>query len=213
MNDRTVVGAIACAVCWRIARYDRATLGFAAIFVIYLCRKPRLDYFKIVDILIPYLAMAHAFGRLGCLAAGCCFGKPTDFGWGIVFPTNSMTHSQYLVDGLVAAHEHPLPVHPTQLYESGAEILMFAALLLFRTRKRFHGQLFLAWLACYSIIRSFIETLRGDTERGLYYGLSNSQWISLGVAITAVTLFVVLRKRRIELARQHEQMTASVATG
>lgn len=180
----------------------------AALFVVYFCRKHRLDYFKIVDILIPSLAMAHAFGRFGCLAAGCCFGKPTELPWGIVFPVNSMTHSQQVSDGLVAVHDHPLPVHPTQLYEAGAEIALFAILLFFRTRKRFHGQLFLAWLASYSVIRSLIEILRGDTERGLYYGLSTSQWISLAVAITAVTLFVVLRKRRLELARQHDEAMA-----
>ncbi len=180
----------------------------AALFVIYFCRKHRLDYFKIVDILIPYLAMAHAFGRLGCLAAGCCFGKPTELPWGIVFPVNSMPHSQQVSDGLIAVHDHPIPIHPTQLYEAGAEILLFAILLVFRTRKRFHGQLFLTWLASYSIIRSLIEILRGDKERGLYYGLSTSQWISLAVAVTAVTLFVVLWKRRLELARQHEEAMA-----
>ncbi|MEM6531288.1 MAG: prolipoprotein diacylglyceryl transferase [Myxococcota bacterium] len=174
----------------------------AAVFVAYYCNKHRIDFFKTADILIPYLAMAHAFGRLGCVAAGCCFGMPTDLPWGIVFPITSMTHAQQASDGLVAAHEAPLPVHPTQLYEAGSELMLFAALLLMRTRKRFHGQLFLIWLTAYSVIRSVIETMRGDTVRGLYYGLSTSQWISLGVAITAVTLFVALRRRRVELATQ-----------
>ncbi|MEO1173441.1 MAG: prolipoprotein diacylglyceryl transferase [Myxococcota bacterium] len=180
----------------------------AAVFIAYYSRKHRIDFFKTADILIPYLAMAHAFGRLGCLAAGCCFGQPTDLPWGIVFPITSMTHAQQARDGLVAAHEHPLPVHPTQLYEAGAELVLFAVLLLMRTRKRFHGQLFLIWLACYSVIRSVIETMRGDTERGLYYGLSTSQWISLGVAIAAVVLFVTLRRRRVSLA-QATQATAA----
>ncbi|MEM6558573.1 MAG: prolipoprotein diacylglyceryl transferase [Myxococcota bacterium] len=181
----------------------------AALMIIYYCRKHRLDYFKIVDILIPYLAMGHAFGRLGCLAAGCCFGKPTELPWGIEFPINSMAHAQQQNDLLVSSHEHPLPVHPTQLYEAGIEICLFGFLLWFRTRKRFHGQLFLAWLALYAVLRSVIEVLRGDKERGLYYGLSTSQWISLVVAATAVVLFITLRRRRVELARQSEAMAAA----
>ncbi|MEL6195703.1 MAG: prolipoprotein diacylglyceryl transferase [Myxococcota bacterium] len=181
----------------------------AALMIIYYCRKHRLDYFKIVDILIPYLAMGHAFGRLGCLAAGCCFGKPTELPWGIEFPINSMAHAQQQNDLLVSSHEHPLPVHPTMLYEAGFELGLFALLLWVRTRKRFHGQLFLTWLALYAVLRSVNEVLRGDKERGLYYGLSTSQWISLVVAATAVVLFITLRRRRVELARQSEAMAAA----
>lgn len=175
----------------------------AAVYIAYYCRKHRIDFFKTADILIPYLAMAHAFGRLGCVAAGCCFGKPTDLPWGIVFPTGSMAHAQHQLEGRVSAHEPPVPVHPTQLYEAGAELLLFAFLLWFRTRKRFHGQLFLFWLGAYSVVRSIIEVYRGDKVRGEdLYGLSTSQWISVGIAIVAVTIFTILRKRRVSLAQR-----------
>lgn len=180
----------------------------AAVMIIYYCRKHRLDYFKIVDILVPYLALGHAFGRLGCLAAGCCFGKPTELPWGIEFPLHSMVHIQQQTDLVVGASEQPLAVHPTQLYESGVELVLFAFLLWFRRYKRFHGQLFLCWLALYAPIRSLIEVLRGDRERGLYYGLSTSQWISLAVAATAVVLFFALRSRRFEVRRQEPNAAA-----
>src|SRR4051812_47938786 len=62
--------------------------GFIAAtgYVWVYCRKHRLNFFKYADLCIPYVALAHAFGRLGCLSAGCCFGKPTDMPWAIVFP-------------------------------------------------------------------------------------------------------------------------------
>jgi phosphatidylglycerol:prolipoprotein diacylglycerol transferase len=174
----------------------------AATYLIYYSRKHRLDYFKVVDILIPYMAMAHAFGRLGCLAAGCCFGRPAEgLPWGIVFPSDSMTAAQQTADGLVGSLETPLPVHPTQLYESGAELTMFALLLFLRPHKRFHGQLFLTWLAIYPVLRSIIEVFRGDKERGVFFILSTSQWISIGVAIAAVVVFFRLRSRRAEQSR------------
>jgi phosphatidylglycerol---prolipoprotein diacylglyceryl transferase len=175
----------------------------AAIYIAYYCRRNRLPFFKFVDLIIPYMALAHAFGRLGCLAAGCCYGKPTEMPWGIIFPFNSATHQGQVSSGLIGFDERSLPVHPTQLYEAGAEMAMFWLLLLLRPHKRFHGQLFLTWLSAYPIIRSFIELFRGDKERGVYI-LSTSQYISIVVAAAAVAIYVHLR-------RQRRETTASLA--
>ena len=171
----------------------------AAIYMTYYCKRYRMNFFKFADIFVPYLAMAHAFGRLGCLAAGCCFGKVTDMAWGIVFPLESAVHHAHRSAGLVAINELPHAIHPTQLYEAGAEIGMFVLLILMRKTKRFHGQLFLTWLAIYPIFRSIIEMFRGDKLRGigvLGTPLSTSQLISVGVALVAVYLFFFLRKKR-----------------
>lgn len=172
----------------------------ASAYTFYYTRKYRLDFFKLVDIMIPYMALAHAFGRLGCLAAGCCFGKPTDVAWGITFPLESMAQAAQQRAGLVGIGELPHPIHPTQLYEAGAEFAMFWLLLAVRRFKRFHGQVFLVWIGSYPIIRSIIEVFRGDKERGIYFYLSTSQWISIGVAAAAVALYFHLRKRRAEFA-------------
>jgi phosphatidylglycerol---prolipoprotein diacylglyceryl transferase len=171
----------------------------AAFYVAYYARQHRLNYFKFADIIIPYLALAHAFGRLGCVAAGCCFGKPTDLAWGVVFPEGSMAHSSHLSQGLISGGE-ALAVHPTQLYESGFEMVMFWLLVFIRPHKRFHGQLFLIWLAIYPIFRSTVELYRGDKLRGVWlYGVSTSQYISIGVAAFAIWLFFHLRKKRAVL--------------
>ncbi len=168
----------------------------AAGYVFYYCRRFRLDYFKYADLFIPFVALAHAFGRLGCLCAGCCYGVPTSAPWGAVFPNGSMIHAAHQSAGLVGFGEAALPVHPTQLYEAGFELAMFWLLMGLRSRKRFHGQLFLIWLAAYPIARSLIEVVRGDQERGVWaLGISTSQYISIGVAALAVWLYFHLRKR------------------
>lgn len=168
----------------------------AALYLVYYARKYRMDYFKLVDIMIPYVAMAHAFGRLGCLAAGCCFGKPTSMPWGIVFPVASMAQQQQQSQGLVDMNDPALAVHPTQLYEAGFELALFWILLSMRPHKRFHGQLFLFWLSIYPIGRSFIELFRGDKERGIYGILSTSQYISIVVALAAIAVYAYLRRNR-----------------
>ena len=173
----------------------------AALYLVYHSRKQRLDFFKIGDLFIPYMALAHAIGRLGCIAAGCCHGRPADVPWAISFPKGSMAHSAQQISGLIGVGDAALPVHPTQLYEAGFEIAMFWLLLFWRPRKRFHGQLVLIWLAIYPIARSIIELFRGDKERGVWaLGLSTSQYISIAVACFAIWLFFSLRRKRLRAA-------------
>jgi phosphatidylglycerol:prolipoprotein diacylglycerol transferase len=171
----------------------------AALYVVHYCRKNRLPFFKYADICMPVTALGHAFGRIGCLAAGCCFGRPTDMPWGIQFPYGSMAHQAQQSADLVSLSEPALPVHPTQLYEAGAELGFFILLTLLRPHKRFHGQLLLIWLAGYPIVRSIIEMFRGDLERGVYI-LSTSQYLSIVVAGAAVGVYFYLRRQRQEAA-------------
>lgn len=178
----------------------------AVAYLLYHSRTSCVPFFKVVDILIPYMALAHGFGRLGCLFAGCCFGRTTTLPWGIVFPAQSMAQSAQYAAHEVSAWAPALPVHPTQLYEAGAEFAMFALLLALRERKRFHGQLFLLWVSLYPIIRSVIEMFRGDKDRGVYI-LSTSQYISIGVGLMALVLFFVLRKGRgVALAQEAQKI-------
>lgn len=180
----------------------------AALYVFYHCRKNRLNYWKYADLLVPYVALAHAFGRLGCLAAGCCFGKPTDMAWGVHFPVNSMVHQAQQSEGHIGLGDAPLPVHPTQLYESGAEMALFWLLIMMRPYKRFHGQLMLMWLSIYPVVRSVIEVFRGDRERGIYI-ISTSQWISVAVAGFAAWLYWFLRRERLSHAQPRPAQASS----
>lgn len=73
----------------------------------------------------------------------------------------------------VAQHGHTLPVHPTQLYESLGQTVLFVLLLTLRGYRRFHGMIFGVWLICYAVLRSSVELFRGDVERGTLHGLLN----------------------------------------
>jgi phosphatidylglycerol:prolipoprotein diacylglycerol transferase len=159
-----------------------------------------LNFLQIADVIMPSLAIGHVFGRLGCFAAGCCHGMPTGIeGFGVVFSD----------PGTVVARNHLLgvPVHPTQLYDAGGELLIFLVLIFLRRRKRFDGQLFIAYLIMYPILRSVVEMFRGDYERGMLLSidlfgssqpdiLSTSQLISLLIAVGALFLLSFLLRQR-----------------
>lgn len=185
---------------WEILRLWRGGLVWYGGFfgaVGYLWRQAhvrRLPFFQLVDLFIIPTALAHAYGRLGCLAAGCCHGAPTSMPWGIIFPPHSFAQAEQAAQRLVAPLASSLPVHPTQLYEATAEFALFAWLVWARPRKRYHGQLFLLWLSVYPVVRTIIEIFRGDKERGVWV-LSTSQYLSIGVGMAAIALFVALRRK------------------
>lgn len=174
----------------------------AVLFSVWYSRRHGHDFFQVADILIPSVALGAFFGRLGCLAAGCCWGGTvdSDFALAVQFPEGSLIHSSQRAHGLIAPDAPwSLHVHPVQLYDSGGELLIFFFLMFMRGRKRFHGQLLLLHLFLYPIHRSLLESIRGDTERGVYdiFGLplSTSQIISILVAVAAIGTLIYLRKR------------------
>ena len=139
------------------------------------------------DVFAPAVALGHVIGRFGCFFAGCCYGRPTSLPWGIVF-------SDPFAASFVGT---PLGVslHPTQLYEAGAELLILAVLLLTERRGRyFAGRTFWLYMAFYAVSRFIIEFFRGD-ERGMLAGLSTSQVISLVLLPLAAVMLVRLARR------------------
>jgi len=178
-------------------------LGAVAAAVWY-CTRKGISFLRIADVMIPSVAIGHAFGRLGCFSAGCCHGLPTGTdAFGLI----------YTASGTVVARNDLLgvPLHPTQLYESAGELIIFTILVLMRRRKRFHGQLLIAYLFMYAILRSVGEMFRGDYDRGMLtrwdlFGdakpelLSTSQLISLILAAVAIGLLVSLLRKRKQAA-------------
>jgi phosphatidylglycerol:prolipoprotein diacylglycerol transferase len=88
-----------------------------------------------------------------------------------------------------------LPVHPTQLYESAAGLVLFVFAVWLLTHRKFRGQVFLAVGGVYALWRFFIEYLRDDPERGFAFGFSTSQLISLAVIPLCLFAYVHLKKR------------------
>jgi phosphatidylglycerol:prolipoprotein diacylglycerol transferase len=150
-------------------------------------RRIGLPLWTTCDVFAPGIALGHVVGRLGCLFAGCCYGKPTSVPWAITF-TNP---------DAAANVGTPLnvPLHPTQLYEAGAEGVILALLLATERKGRpFPGRTFWLYILLYAVSRFVIEFFRGD-PRGAVGMFSTSQFISLLLAPLAVIMLVYLGRR------------------
>lgn len=160
---------------------------FAVITGIWYIKKKSLDLWATADIFAPSVAIAHAIGRLGCFAAGCCYGKVTEnLPWAVVFK---------LPESLAPLN---VPLHPTQIYESIGEAVNFVILIILRKHQSFKGQLFWTYLVVYSVIRFTVEFFRGDDARGFVFAnASIAQIISAAVFVTAIVMLVRFRKRKL----------------
>ncbi|NWF99278.1 MAG: prolipoprotein diacylglyceryl transferase [Nitrospirae bacterium] len=154
--------------------------------VLWYVKKNNLKLWQIADIFAPSVAIGHAFGRIGCFFAGCCFGKTAEtLPWGVIF-----TNPDCLA---------PLNVrlHPTQLYESAGEFINFFILLLLQKRKSYNGQVFMTYILIYSVLRFIVEIFRGDFARGfIISGISVSQGISIIMFLTSILGILILRNKK-----------------
>lgn len=161
------------------------SLLFAIPTMILYFRKHNLPVLGMLDIMAGTTCIVHAFGRLGCFMAGCCYGTPHDGIFSVTF-----------TDAKCVAEPLNTPLHPTQLYSSLSIFTILLIILFVKSRKQFDGQLFMLYLMLYAIARSVLEIFRGDLQRGFLVDgvISNSQFISLIVFITALFIYVRLAK-------------------
>lgn len=156
----------------------------------------KLNFWKVADAFAPAVALGQFFGRQGCNAAGCCWGKATNMPWGVQF--SELGH-EYTGVPIYDDHGGALHLHPVQLYESFAMLIVFGILFYFHKRKKFDGQILIMYMIFYPLIRFTIEFFRNDPRGNLLglgdlTGFSTSQMISLLVAAIAV-VFLFLRLR------------------
>jgi phosphatidylglycerol:prolipoprotein diacylglycerol transferase len=173
--------------------------GFLALAI--LIRFYKLPLWKVGDAFAPGVALGQAFGRQGCFAAGCCWGKHTSLPWGVHFTPAGHDYTGVPIYGPDGSD---LYLHPTQLYESFFMLLVFGFLVYLHQKKKFNGQVLVAYGIIYSIFRFLIEFVRDDPRGDLFgittmTGLSTSQIISLIVATGAI-VFMILRHRQATAA-------------
>ncbi|HEX8492397.1 MAG TPA: prolipoprotein diacylglyceryl transferase [Pyrinomonadaceae bacterium] len=190
----------------------------------FLIKRYGLPWWKTADAFAPGIALGNVLGRQGCFSAGCCWGKPTTQAWGVHFTekANDITGVPTVVEHLAKEHPAeyqvwlqklgdplaPLHLHPTQLYESFAALLIFFFLLWLHRRKRFSGQVILLYAVLYGAARFTIEFFRDDPRGDILglttlTGLSTSQMISLFVGLGGLFI-LILRWRRARLAKQED---------
>ena len=137
----------------------------------------------VLDLAAAPVALGHAIGRLGCFAAGCCYGKATHLPWAVTFTSPFAAR--------LSGTPLDTPLHPTQLYESAAEFLNFTLLVLLGTKKPRAGQQLGAYFVLYGIERTTFEFLRNDPGRTPLWGdkISLMQIVSLGLVAVGAWLW------------------------
>lgn len=141
--------------------------------VLWLSRRYKVSFWRVMDAVAPSLALGHAIGRIGCLLNGCCYGLPTTVPWGVQF------HNPDL--GI-----ETLPSHPTQLYEAAGLVVLFALLARYRGQPAYEGAVFIWWVIFYSVLRFVIEYWRAGVTAQVVNGLTQAQWLSLVIFAAAL---------------------------
>ena len=161
----------------------------ATLATIIFLRIKKLPIWKFGDALAPGIALGYAFGRIGCLMNGCCYGKACSLPWAIHFPADHATQG--------------VGVHPTQVYDSLMSLGLFAFLAWFWPRRKFDGQVFALYLIGYAIERTIVEFFRGDYPV-LHLGgwATQAHLISFGIFAVGLILYWQLsRSPKLEAVR------------
>jgi phosphatidylglycerol:prolipoprotein diacylglycerol transferase len=155
----------------------------AVVTIVLYTHFQKMPMLAVLDTSAAALPLGHAFGRLGCFAAGCCYGKPTSLPWGVEF-TNPIA-------ARIAGTPLGVHLHPTQLYESFAEFLNFLILMWLARRQTFRGQLLATFFLLYGFERGTIEFFRGGPGRTMMFhdSVSLMQFVSVGLIITGAFLW------------------------
>ncbi len=170
-----------------------------------MLKRDRFPFGKAADCAGVAIAVGLVFGRMGCFLAGCCFGERTNSIVGFSFPPRSPASESHFKAGLlVSSREWSQHVHPTQLYESAGSLLVaFLCATYFWKRRAYSGQVFVAFMGLYAILRFSLEYLRDD-DRGGVAMFSTSQWISL-VALGAAIALEIWNRRKLQAVRSDIQ--------
>ena len=163
--------------------YYGSLIGATIAATIYV-RWKKLPFWKFADVLAPSIALGNAFGRIGCLLNGCCYGRACSLPWAITFPADNPLHPP------------TTPVHPTEIYDALLNFIVYLFLAWLFRHKKFDGQIFATCLLCYAVTRSFVEYFRGDYSNLHYHlGLTPAQWISVPIFAAGLALAAILSRR------------------
>jgi phosphatidylglycerol:prolipoprotein diacylglycerol transferase len=179
---------------WEVIMIRRSGLVFYGGFIgsclatIIYCAKHKLPLWRIADVISPSIALGHAFGRIGCLMTGCCYGRACSLPWAVHFPQDHWTHGN--------------AVHPVQIYESILNFGLYAGLAWLFRRRKYDGQIFVAYLLGYAVLRAFVESFRGDYPKH-YLGnlLTPAQLVSLGIFSAGLALWAWLSRKPMQPAQ------------
>lgn len=161
--------------------YGGIITGILSIYI--YCRIKKLSFLSYMDMMAPAVAINQGLGRVGCFMAGCCYGRPTDSWFGVVFP-----------DGCLAPAG--VKLIPTQLISAAFDIAMAVLLILITRKVKYRGMISGIYLMMYGVGRFIIEIFRNDVDRGMIGALSTSQFISIFMVVFAAGYLYFVNKSR-----------------
>ena len=163
-------------------------IGALIAAMIFFARHPEIPRWRMADLCGPAIALGQAIGRIGCFMAGDDYGSPTHLPWAVTFRDPDAAE--------IGGAPLGIALHPVQIYESLACLAIFLFLVWLARRKRFEGEIILAYAVLYAIARFMLEYVRGDADRGFIFGglFSTSQAIAIVVLAACVPLFIIRRK-------------------
>ncbi|CAN5457061.1 prolipoprotein diacylglyceryl transferase [soil metagenome] len=171
--------------------------------------KKKLDYWRTADVIMPSVALGHAFGRIGCFMSGCCYGGSCAAPVAIRVPKifqpdgNGLWQNafadQYNAGTIPATATASLPIWPVQLFESGALFAITLMLVLIARKPHHKGLIFGLYLVTYGAVRFGLEFLRGDEARGLWFNnsISTSQIISIVIILAGAVVLATMKNREV----------------
>ena len=161
--------------------YGGIITGILSIFI--YCKVKKLSFLSYMDMMAPAVAINQGLGRVGCFMAGCCYGRPTESRFSVIFP-----------EGCLA----PAGVRliPTQLISAVFDLAMAVFLILITRKLKYRGMISGIYLMLYGIGRFIIEIFRADIDRGMVGALSTSQFISIFMILFAAGYLFFVKKNQ-----------------
>lgn len=153
--------------------YYGGFLGACVGLVIYTKYSKAVERSVAFDLFAVCIPLFHVFGRVGCFLSGCCYGVESSFGF--------VVHGNTLVPELNDVRRLPVP-----LFEAACNLVIFLVLLRLFIKGKENGKMIFYYMLIYPVVRFTLEFFRGDAIRGIWFGLSTSQWISIGLFAVAV---------------------------
>ena len=172
------------------------------------CRIHRVPILAWADCAAPSLCLGLLITRIGCFLAGCDYGQPWNGPWAVRFPAGSIAFQEQTLQGLLpAGATESLAVHPTQLYESLAGLVLLVLVMAVRRRRKASGEAVMAFFLGYAVLRYGIEIVRADLHRGFIGPFSTSQFIAMATFVVAAASAYVLRRGRLQFLHSNPDVT------
>ena len=164
--------------------------------IIYL-KIMRVPVIPAADMVAPFMALAHGIGRIGCFLNGCCWGAMTRFNWpwAVQFPKGTSVYRNHVNQGLIPRDDlFSMPVHPTQMYETVGNFIIFIILMVVYTKHKRTGVVALTYVTLYGGLRFVTEMFRGESARPVFNLLTASQTVGLGMLVFGLAVFFICNK-------------------